>query len=185
MTRKDLNEILAKHKLWLQGKDGGERANLERADLECADLKRAHLNGADLEDADLECANFEGADLEGAYLKGAFLKGAKLEGANLKRAYLECADLNGAKLNGANLKGADIDYSAWPLWCGSLKAHVDDRIAVQLLYHTLSVVQHSPYVSEEIKRTLLTPDVVKVANRFHRVNECGELKAYDNVEVSE
>ena len=169
MTREVLNEILAKHNLWLQSKDDGERAylkyanlmvaNLEDANLMDANLVCAKLNGADLEDADLECANLEGAKL----------MGAKLEGANLKDA---------------NLKDADIDYSAWPLWCGSLRAHVDDRIAVQLLYHTLSVVQHSPYVSEQIKRTLLTPDVVAVANWFHRVDECGKLKVYDNVEVS-
>jgi hypothetical protein len=56
---------------------------------------------------------------------------------------------------------------------------VDDRIAVQLLYHTLSVVQYSPYVSEDIKRTLLTPDVVEVANRFHRADECRGLDIFN------
>lgn len=124
MTRETLKEILSKHKVWLQGKGEGERANLQCADLTGANMQNANIRGADM-------------------------------------------------------RGADIDYSAWPLWCGSLKAHVDNRIAIQLLYHTLSVVQHSPYVSEDIKRTLLTPDVVGVANRFHRVNECGELEAFN------
>jgi hypothetical protein len=87
--------------------------------------------------------------------------------------------MQGANMQGAKLKGANIDHSTWPMWCGSLKAHVDDRIAVQLLYHTLSVVQYSPYVSEDIKRTLLTPDVVEVANRFHRVDECGKLEIFN------
>ena len=128
MTREGLNEILRKHKLWLDDADGGERA-----DMQYADMQGANMRGANMQDADMQ---------------------------------------------GADMQGADIDYSCWPLWCGSLKAHVDDRIAIQLLYHALSVVQHSPYVSENIKRTLLTPDVVEVANRFHRVDECGELDVF-------
>jgi hypothetical protein len=90
----------------------------------------------------------------------------------------ECADLIYADLNYANMSDVDLDYSAWPLWCGSLKAHVDDRIAIQLLYHTLSVVQHSPYISDEVKRALLTDTVVDIANRFHRVDDCGRLTTY-------
>ena len=43
MTREKLNKILAAHKLWLDDKDGGIRANLIGADL-----SRANLNGADL-----------------------------------------------------------------------------------------------------------------------------------------
>lgn len=106
-------------------------------------------------------------------------KRAFLQGASLRDADLQGADLRRASLRGANLQGADVDYSAWPLWCGSLKAGVDDRIALQLLYHTLSVVMHSPYVSDEIKRRLLTPDNVEIANRFHRAAECGEIEEYD------
>ena len=144
MTQAELNEILRKHKLWLEGKEGGERA-----DMRYADIHRANLQNADMRDADM--------------------RGADMQGANLRCANLRDADM----------RGADIDYSAWPLWCGSLKAHVDDRIAIQLLYHTLSVVQYSPYVSGELKRILLTEPVVDIANRFHRVMECGNLTAYE------
>ena len=103
-----------------------------------------------------------------------------------RRASMQGEDMRGAEMNGANMqrvdmRGADIDYSVWPLWCGSLKAYVDDRIAIQLLYHTLSVVQYSPYVSEDVKRMLLTRDVVEVANRFHRVDECGKLKTWEDI----
>ena len=112
----------------------------------------------------------------------ANLQCANLQYANLQYANMQNANMQDADMRGADMRGADIDYSAWPLWCGSLKAHVDDRIAIQLLYHALSVVQHSPYVSEDIKRTLLTPEVVEVANRFHRVNECGELEAFNGGE---
>lgn len=152
MTQEELNEVLRKHKLWLEDADGGERADMR------------------------------GANMEDANMRGANMRDANMEGANMRCANMRCADMRGANMRGADMQGANIDYSAWPLWCGSLKAHVDDRIAVQLLYHTLSVVQHSPYVSEDVKRTLLTPEVVEVANRFHRVDECGELTAYETRE---
>ena len=67
MTQEELNEILDKHKKWLNNEEGGEKA-----------------------------------------------------------------DLSGADLSGANLCGADLDYSCWPLWCGSLDVKVDARIARQL-----------------------------------------------------
>ena len=114
-------------------------------------------------------ANLQYASLQYASLQDADLRGANMQEVNILNANLRKADM----------RGANIDYSAWPLWCGSLKAHVDDRIAIQLLYHALSVVQHSPYVSEDIKRTLLTPEVVEVANRFHRVDECGKLEIFN------
>ena len=159
MTQQELNDILRKHKLWLEDKEGGERA-----DMQCANMR----------DADMQCA-----DMQRANMWGANMRGANMHDANMHDADMQDADMRGADMRGANMRGANIDYSAWPLWCGSLKAHVDDRIAIQLLYHTLSVVQYSPYVSDELKRTLLTEPVVDIANRFHRVKECGALKAYE------
>ena len=67
----------------------------------------------------------ERADLQGANLRRANLQGANLRGANLRSADLRRADL----------RSANLDFSAWPLWCGSVGAIVDDRIQRQLLYH--------------------------------------------------
>lgn len=106
---------------------------------------------------------------------------ANLRRADLCRANLCGADLCEADLRGADLCGADIDYASWPLWCSSLRAYVDDRIAIQLLYHTLSVVQHSPYVSDEIKRVLLDDANITIANRFHHIDECGKLNTYRQI----
>ena len=94
------------------------------------------------------------------------------------RADLSRADLRAACLNGADLSEADIDYAAWPLWCNSLNAQIDDRIARQLLYHTLAAIDNSMYVSDDLKKTLLTEINVCEANGFHRVNECGRLKPF-------
>ena len=121
----------------------------------------------------------ERANLGGADLQSAILEDSELQGADLRGALLQHSNLRGAGLRHSDLRGADLDYASWPLGCGSLKAYVDDRIAIQLLYHTLSVVQHSPYVSEDVKAKLLTPGIVSMANRFHRVRECGKIEEWE------
>ena len=78
----------------------------------------------------------------------------------------------------ADLCEANIDYAVWPLWCKALNAQIDDRIARQLLYHTLAAIDNSIYVSNGLKKTLLTEINVCAANGFHRVNECGWLKPF-------
>ena len=40
-----------------------------------------------------------------------------------------------ADLQGANLRGADLDFSCWPLWCGSKNVKVSNTIAQQLAAH--------------------------------------------------
>ena len=109
------------------------------------------------------------ADLSDANLQGANLCGANLQGANL------CwADLRGANLRGANLQGADVDFSCWPLWCGSLNVKIDKRIFCQLLYHALRAGQSAD--DPEVKKIFEIPEVVNLANQFHRVDECGKIE---------
>jgi len=55
----NIQEILNKHRRWLNGEEGGERANLRRANLVGADLLGANLVGADLLGADLQGANLD------------------------------------------------------------------------------------------------------------------------------
>ena len=189
MEQEELNGVLRRHEAWLKGKLYGERADLGGADLHHArlqgtDLQHAILEHSDLRSADLQHAILEHSDLRhsdlrGTDLRNAILEDSYLEGAILRGADLRYSDLRGAGLRHSDLRGADIDYASWPLGCGSLKAYVDDRIAIQLLYHTLSVVQHSPYVSEDVKAKLLTPEIVSLANRFHRVLEGGEIKEWE------
>ena len=109
MTKKELNQILKAHSLWLKGSPDGKCANLEGANLEGANLRGAILEGANLRGANLEGANLSFANLEGANLEGANLEGAKLEGANLRGAILEGANLSFANLEGANLEGANLE----------------------------------------------------------------------------
>ena len=82
-----------------------------------------------------------------------------------------------ANLHGANLRGANLDYSCLPLWCGGLDINIDDRIAVQILYHLVRNVIGSINTSPEIKTLLSSNEIIAAANQFHRVNECGLLDA--------
>ena len=141
----NIQEVLAKHKKWIADEEGGQRADLKGADLRVADLKGADLRAADLQDA----------DLRGADLKDADLKGADLRGADLRDAYLKGADLRDADLKGANLQRADLDFSCWPLWCGSKGIKVDLRIVYQLLAHVACLQCDDPEFVE-IKKAIMS-----------------------------
>ena len=131
------------------------------------------LKGADLSGANLRGANLKGADLSGANLKGANLRDTNLINTDLRGADLRGADLSGANLRGANLKGADLDYSCYPLWCGSLHIKADKRLACQLAYHLCSLqCDDADYIK-------MRNSILEFANQFHRVNECGKLEERD------
>ena len=68
MRTNALERILELHAKWLNGEEGGERADLSHADLSGADLREANLSYADLSYADLSDADLRGADLRGADL---------------------------------------------------------------------------------------------------------------------
>lgn len=70
----------------------------------------------------------------------------------------------------ANLSDADLDFSCWPLWCGSLAVKVCKRIAVQLAYHFCRLDCDDPeYIAARNA-------ILDFANQFHRVGECGKLE---------
>ena len=153
MDKKELDCVISKHKEWING-DGGEYASLSHADLRGVSLRYASLSHA--------------------YLSGADLSGADLRDADLRDADLKYANLTGADLRDADLRGADLDYSCLPLWCGSLEAHFDDRQLVQIAYHLIKAGLQSKNASEETKTEL--SKLIDFANKFHRVDECGEIK---------
>ena len=156
MNKEKLDKILENHKLWLRTSgEQGERADLRSADLRSADLRSANLNYADLRYADLSYADLSYADLSSA---------------NLSYANLSSADLSSA-----DLRSADLDFSAFPLWCGGLDVHIDDKQATQLLYHLARNVLYSKNTSAEMKKLCMLKSIVKKANEFHRVRECGKI----------
>jgi len=161
-----------------------------------ADLSGADLKGINLEGIDLRNINFEGADLRGANLKGAsfyraslkeaFLENADCRGADFRGADLSNSDCRGAKFNGADLsysnlhgahfrgadfRGANMDFANWSFSCKSLQAIVDDKLRIQLLYHTAKTA--GDIVDEDLKELLESELFKRVANKFHWVHKCG------------
>ena len=106
------------------------------------------------------------ANLSRANLSGANLSRANLSGADLSRANLSGANLSGANLGGADLREADLDFSVWPLWCGTVGVVVDSRIAYQLAAHVCAVVCDDPDVIA--MQEALRP----WAEKSHRAAEC-------------
>ena len=97
------------------------------------------------------------------------------ERADLRGADLSEADLSGADLSGADLSGANLDFSCLPLWCGSLNAEFDDKQIIQIVYHAVKSGINSKNTSDEVKNEL--SKLIGLANKFHRVQECGTIIA--------
>ena len=72
-----------------------------------------------------------------------------------------------ADLRWADLRGADLDYSCWPLWCGSKKVRVDVKIAAQLAAHFCALdCEDKDY--QEARKAIL-----KFALKSHRATDLG------------
>ena len=124
ISKNELEEILEKHKKWLNNKDGGEQADLRSTDLSYADLsgidlRCSYLQYADLRGTDLSGANLQYAGLNNADLQYADLQCANLKGANLQKINLQFVDLSNANLSGTDSQKADLQYAN--LQCTDLK----------------------------------------------------------------
>ncbi len=75
-TEIELNNILAKHQLWLDGGPGRICADFNNADLRNANLSNADLSNGDFSNANLRNANLYNANLRNANLYNANLFGA-------------------------------------------------------------------------------------------------------------
>ena len=165
-------------------------ADLRGSNLRNMNLSNADLSGAYLQYADLSHSNLSGACLRNAKLNCANLTEACLADANLSYAYLSNANLTGTVLSGtvliraelsdADLSGANLDYSCLPLWCGSLNMKIDKKIFCQLLYHVLRAGKSVK--DEDVEAFLSDEKALALANKFHRIEECGKLKAINTTE---
>lgn len=146
MTQRELDRVIADHRLWLESV--GEQG--KRADLTGVNLTGLNMSGADMTWAIMSGANLTGLDMTGIDMTGAIMAGAII--------------------TGAKFAGTNIDYSCWPLWCGSLDVIVDKRIFAQLAYHLCRLLVDDP---ECIAAQNALADI---ANQFHRADECGGIE---------
>ena len=95
-----------------------------------------------------------------------------LQGVDLRGANFQGANLRGANLQGVDLRGADLDFTSLSFSCEGLKWKIDRRIVCQILYHLGSMEIDDAELTKFIKSKIF----LKLANQFHRADECGELK---------
>ena len=85
------------------------------------------------------------------------------------------ADLSRVDLRDADLTGANLDFSAWPLWCGTLGVTVEVDFARQLAFHVLGLDVPDEDMTDEERsewanvRRVLTP----FANQWSGVSRHG------------
>jgi len=82
--------------------------------------------------------------------------------ADENKTIRQLVEVNKYNLRGANLRGADIDFSCWPLWCGSANVSIDERTAKQLLAHAFNA-------AEKYWQGGLTQNQKDWLNDFHRI----------------
>ena len=110
--------------------------------------------------------------LEIGSLREADLRGADLQRADLRGADLRGAALGEADLGGADLGGANLDFSCFPLWCGSFDIKADLRLAAQLAYHFCRIDFDGCEEAQEAQKSLM-----ELANKFHRIGkDCEKVK---------
>jgi hypothetical protein len=99
ITPEELKEYLRRHKMWVYGEDGGERAYLSGAYLRSADLSGADLSGADLSGADLSEVKYDEGTAFYALAcpeSGAFIGWKKAHGKIVKLEICEDAKRSSA-----------------------------------------------------------------------------------------
>lgn len=89
MTQEELNERIKKHKLWLNGEEGGEQfvvktdLNLYGLDFSGEDLELADLAAADLSCSDFTRTCLFAADLQGTCFDDAIFDHTYFDGATI------------------------------------------------------------------------------------------------------
>jgi hypothetical protein len=103
VNKDELEKLLGKHRLWIDGKEGGERLDLSGKKLRRADFSDCDLKGSIFREVEAIGVDFSGADLENTSFENANVTNANFENCNLKNI-----NICGAKMDGINLEGAII-----------------------------------------------------------------------------
>jgi uncharacterized protein YjbI with pentapeptide repeats len=177
-----IKEKLDKHYFWIKsdGKTGKVAAftamDLRGHDFNDKDLRYVRFDSCDLRGVVFDNSMLSKVDFFDANLTKASLRNCDLVGTSFYKATLVYADLTGSNLFKANLRNADIryahiDFTSFPLSCGSLNLKIDIGKACQFLYHLCSMK------CDDEEFMAIRESLLPFANRFHRVEEVGFLEA--------
>jgi len=137
ITQEKLDDIIAQHKIWLEGNGEGKRADLRWADLSGADLR--------------------GVDFSYATLFGANLCGADLQGADLSDADFRKVVFSGAVVSGVNIKKIK-DYETTEVWINYRLVLVKELVIRQKMIETqdknLAILYKNTWMADDCKKIL-------------------------------
>lgn len=118
--------------------------------MDMSEFNSCDLSGARLEKVSARRSVFLVCEIESAYAEGSDFSATQFNSCNMDSCDMNNAILHGVQfcrcntrgmhLNGSDMTGANIDYSAWPMWCGSYGVKVDRRLFEQLVMHLCGVV---------------------------------------------
>jgi hypothetical protein len=83
------------------------------------------------------------------------------------------SNLQYADLQRADLQKADLDFSVMFFGCKDFNQKLDAKHFYQRLYHLLK--QDYQDLPADVKRFINGKKIKELANRFHRVQECGKI----------
>ncbi len=113
------------------------------------DLKNKKLQECDWENCKFENCNFEYSDLSSSCIENCefidcnFYHCDMNNGCLTNSIFRDCdvrvVNLLMTDLTNTDFSTSNIDYSTFPLWCGSFDVILDDEQKQQLLYHLLRI----------------------------------------------
>lgn len=106
ITQNELDNIVSKHMDWVNGRSGGEKANLEGYDL-----KGLKLTDVDLRYSNLKDSNLNKTELTGVNFSNANLSNIKINNSNLLECKFHYTNMSRSDFSGSKLKDCQIYFS--------------------------------------------------------------------------
>jgi hypothetical protein len=111
LTQDELNESIAKHRLWLSGEYDGEKLSIDNCDLSGLDLSNAFLRYTNLSHSILSNSKLNNSDLSYSNLSNSKLSNSDLRDSNLSNSNLGNSDLSYSDLRNSNLSFSNLSNS--------------------------------------------------------------------------
>lgn len=164
------------------------RASIAKCDFTEVDLKFSNLASAVTRSSSFIYANLTESNFSHACFEQTDLQNAILTRSDLSRAHFCTSSLRNAEMNlckmyltdfsGTDLSGANLDFSAWPLWCGTGHVIADARLAEQLAAHFCALNCDDP------EYLVARAAILEFATKSHRATELGLSKKEIDINVA-
>lgn len=141
-----------------------------KCDLQCILSSGCFMQQSKLADCDAGYSIFVKSKIVQSTFTHTNLCHANFEDASIASTGFRCCDTVGISLDGTELvEGTALDFSSFPLWCGSLHAKPDDRLVSQLLFHITSFNRRN--MSNDMKNLLKQLDEMGVHLLFQQYRD--------------